>query len=243
METTLFLLIKIGAEDHMTRLLEQGEVYLNTVEKMREYDTTTGRGDPTEGRAFLQNYPAGTLEFDFMKGCPVRYERLTVAQIPTFPLGNLYCLYSFGRHHTVGLSEFMLDPRCANFGTHFVIIKHLPKFFTRMEQALTTAGLEYDHGLVKYYDEQTYSGNLSVFYKPKTFAYQQELRFHVQTTLGEPLILQLGSLVDIAEIHPVSALPHLKALPVGLRHVSEGFGQRKGPSNERSHTLGTAGFE
>ena len=227
METELYLLIKIGSEEHMTRLMERGEVYLNTVEKMRAYDAATGRGDPAEGRAYLTNYPAGTFEISSIKGRKFRYERLWVSHKPNFPMGNVYCLYSFGRHHTVGLSEFALDPRCAKLGSHFVIIKDLPKFFERMVRAMERTGLQYRHGLVKYYDERSYTGPLSVFHKPDVFAYQQELRFHVAHEGGEAMVLQLGGLTDIAEIHPTTALEHLKAYPKGHRHISQGFGRIK----------------
>lgn len=227
MTTELFFLIKIGSEEHMTRLIGRGEVYLNTVESMRAYDATTGRGDPAEGRAYITNYPTGTLEFGFIKGRQFRYERLWVSHTPNLPMGNVYCLYSFGRHHTVGLSEFTLDPRCAMLGSHFVIIKDLPEFFERMERTLVRTGLKYRHGLVRYYDEWSYTGPLSVFQKPKGFAYQQELRFHVANERGEAMVLQLGRLTDIAEIHPTAALEHLKAYPQGHRHVSKGFGRAR----------------
>jgi hypothetical protein len=233
MRTELFFLIKIGTEEHMTKLLEHGDVYLNTVEAMRNYDATTGRGDPTEGRAYLTNYPAGTVEFEFMKR-PVRYERLWIAHKPTEPLGNIYCVYCFGRHHTVGLSEFKLDPRCAQFGSHFVLIKDLPKFFRRMNRALKATGVKTENAIVKYYDERSYSGPLSVFHKPLAFAYQQELRFHLADKRGKPLLIQLGSLADIAELHPTTAFSHFKVIPKGYRHVSKGLGRLEAPKARKS---------
>lgn len=221
MNTALFILMKFGAEEHMDRLLRHGELFFNPVERMRAYEAQTGRGDLAEGRSFIMNYPAGTFAIDFIPGRQFRYEHLQVAGVPTGPLGNVYCLYCLARHHTVGLSEFTPDRRCARFGSHVVIIKHLPKFFKRVNRALDARGLEHRNAIVRYYDVRTYSGPLSVFHKPMEFAYQQELRFHVVDHSGKPFFLTVGNLTDIAELHPISALAHFKATPKGLPHVSE----------------------
>jgi hypothetical protein len=220
--TKLFIFIKIGREEHVSSLLNDGSVYMNTVQRLRAADLESGRGDPTEGRSFVRNCPPGEFQVDFIKDKWFRYERFSYWETPKGELGNVYSLFTLAKHHTIGLSSFRMNSDCVKLGTHWLLIKAPGEFMKRLDAALCAAGLKFRQGLVNYYDDSTYSGRLSVFYKPNGFAYQQEFRYHVSNGNGKPLLLNIGSLRDIAEMHPISAIEHFAAYPVPrlLPHLS-----------------------
>ena len=52
-------------------------------------------------------------------------------------------------------------------GSHFVLIKNLPEFFSRMKSKLKLTGYKWHDGFVEYYDKNSINERITVFQKPK----------------------------------------------------------------------------
>ena len=91
--------------------------------------------------------------------------------------------------------------RISPFGTHCIMIKDNPEFLRRIENALQLLGLKYRHGFVEYYNKNEINGAVTLFQKPHEFAYQKEFRIYVERLCIEPLIIKIGSLVEISQMY------------------------------------------
>ena len=211
--TKLFVLLKFGREDHMRALFHEGVVYMNTVKFFRDSDTKAGRGDPNEGMPWLKNYPPGEFRVPWAKDKTFHFQALQVRAQPKLALGNIYSLFSFASHHSIGLDEFRVDPLNKEFGTHMVMIRNPAAFLRRWEEAMRWKQIHHERGFVNYYDPSTHTGSLNVFWKSSAFAHQQEYRLHAMTASTEPLVVRLGPLNDIAEVYPSNAVDELVMRP------------------------------
>ncbi len=68
-------------------------------------------------------------------------------------------------------------------------------------------------GLVKYYNEISYSGNLGVFHKPMSYQHQSEFRFYAKYEKNEPLVLKIEPMPESMHLFDISELPHISMHP------------------------------
>ena len=220
MTDKLFFFIKFGNRQHMEALIEHGTIYMSTVDAMRKAEQGSGRGDPNEWSTRLMNFSGGeaTVQLSFMDR-RLNYKHLSYGTQATGDLGNVYCVSTLNRSRTIGLDAFRFDPRLTRFGDYFVLIKDLPTFMNRMQYGVAALGNTLSANVVRYYDPLKHRGDLGVFDKENKFSYQQEFRFHAQGHPNGPLSFDIGSLREIAELFPSSALEELVCKPMGLRKV------------------------
>lgn len=205
---TIVLLIKFGSEVDMRDLLERGTIYMNTIEFFRRIEDGQLRGDNYEGVTKIWNLPAGQFqipEIDF-KG---NYISMHLSESYTKILGNIYSLYCISSHGFEGPSDVKLDSRVSQFGTHGVIIKNLPAFFSRIETSAKLLGYSLKHDFVEYYKKMGVNKEISIFEKPDDFSYQKEFRFFIHQNNQLPIKFQIGCLKDIAEMVTIDVLMNL----------------------------------
>jgi hypothetical protein len=95
--------------------------------------------------------------------------------------------------------QIRIDPRCFRFGRFSVIIKARP-FIETITKIIRQQGRQMAHGLVHYYDDTAFYGNIPskriLFYKQRRFEYQREYRIAVTSKLlgTEPLIMDIGDI-------------------------------------------------
>jgi hypothetical protein len=95
--------------------------------------------------------------------------------------------------------QLRIDSRCFNFGRFAVIINANP-FMERVQTVLRQRGRNFEYGLVQYYDDTTFSGEIPrkriLFHKQKRFEYQREFRIAVKPILlgNDPMILDVGNI-------------------------------------------------
>jgi hypothetical protein len=96
-----------------------------------------------------------------------------------------------------------VDDRNFEFGSSFVIVLNSFEFRRRFISSSTRLRLQWQDGLVEYYELDKYSGETGAFRKPSRFAYQSEFRLTVRP--GVLLRkLEIGNLEDItSEILPL----------------------------------------
>ena len=209
MEDIIKVFIKFGSEMNMLDLIDNGTIYMNSIQKFRQTEDNYLRGDSYEGISKLWNFPSGSFEIPTInyKG---NYEHFHLAERYETVFGNLYSLYSISSNWVEDPEEFQVDTKVIEFGSHGVMIKNLSEFFRRMRSKLKSTGHKFHYGFVEYYDKNAYNGEAHVFHKPSEFAYQREFRFFLQRNEITPLSLSIGSIRDIAEIFPSEAFLTLR---------------------------------
>lgn len=204
-EHTIKLFLKFGELKYIKDLYENGTVFLNSIQHFRKLEDNGLRGDIYEGISNLRNLPSGEFEIKSLnhKG---KYVSMQVRESYEEVVGNIYSLYAVSSQGFPNPLEFKIDNRNSEFGSHCLMIKNLPLFFNRIEQELKNSKLKFRHGFVKYYDANKTNGEITLFQKPLEYEYQKEFRFYVERDSIEPLILNIGSLKDIAEIYESNEL-------------------------------------
>ena len=123
---------------------------------------------------------------------------------------NVLCFYAgYIRNYNSQLTEaeiknqLIIPRQCDKFGQYAVVIKDGAEFFKRVKQATNARDYREAHGIVKYYDPDTFHGNFpgisGAFRKQERFSYEQEYRIVIETGIAGtwPLVLDIGDISDI----------------------------------------------
>jgi hypothetical protein len=191
-------IFKLGAKTHMTELLQDGHVYMNTVSFFAGLEDGTPRADRAEGTAYSEPAEGATLK----RQGEGNEEWLTLGTLaselrysdPTLATTNLYSL------HVRRQSQYgaLLDLDRLGFGDSYVLFLDGREFLRRLNEATTRVGHRVATKLVGYVDRRVYRGQVGVFRKFSEHASKSELRIAVLPGTGKPLSLRLGNLSDIA---------------------------------------------
>lgn len=84
------------------------------------------------------------------------------------------------------------------FGDCACVIHKPKEFIGNIIKELTDNGYLTTYQLVEYYDPEIHNGSLNIFKKQNKFSHQKELRIHVDSDKNEPIIVNIGSLENIA---------------------------------------------
>jgi len=209
MEHTITLFLKLGNEENILDLYENGTIYINTIEYFRKIEDKELRGDKYEGVSRIINSLPGTfripgIDRDF------NYVKAHIKESYDKVLGNIYSLYAISSKGFSSPLDFKFDERNLRFGTHAVMIKNLPLFFSKIETELKKNNLNFNHGFIDYYDKEEVCKEITLFEKPLEFEYQKEFRFYVENDKIEPMKIQIGSLKDYAEMFKIEDALELK---------------------------------
>lgn len=204
------MFLKIGKEEHIRDLYENGTIYINPIQYFRKIEDQELRGDGYEGASEIINSLPGTfripgIDKDF------NYEKAHIKKSYDTILGNIYSLYCISSKGFPNPLDFKLDERNLRFGTHCLMVKDNQYFFDKIKSELKKNGFSYSHGFVEYYDKDKISHKkLTLFDKPKEFEYQKEFRFYIHNEKVEPIKIQIGSLEGKADIIEAKSLATLE---------------------------------
>jgi hypothetical protein len=209
MTHTILTFLKFGDEARINEMYEKGTIFINTIEYFRKHKSQKGRGDPYEGVSRIKNYPPGEIEIKEInyKG---KYLNLHIKETYEGVLGNIFSLYSVSSRWCEDPSQFKIDKRMLEFGSHCLMIKDNQKFLTLLENKLQELGFKYDHNFITYYDKNEINGEINLFKKNLDYEYQREFRFYIENDLISPIKFEIGSLKEIAEIHPTKDIIELE---------------------------------
>lgn len=201
--------LKFGSEKFMTDLIDNGTIYMNSIETFRKTEDDLLRGDSYEGIKQIWNLPGGQFEIPALqhKG---NYINMHIKDSYEYVYGNIYSLYAISSYGFRKPEDFFIDKRMKAFGSHFVMIKDLPEFFNRIKTRLSLFGYPYHDGFVEYYDKNIINGRITVFQKPNEFEYQKEFRFYIDKPAVTAVSFNIGNLRDIAEIFPIEHASELR---------------------------------
>jgi hypothetical protein len=194
-------LLKFGAENHMRALYEHGTVYLNTLEYFRRGEDGRVRFDTDEGLHSIYQGPQVTYRFDVRGETIHRMGGDDVNALRIWQPGredvNVYCMTALCEP-----GDHRLDARFDGFGRACVKINNPKEFLDRFKAAAQSAAESVQPGLVEYVSARGHVGDMGVFRKLDTFAWQSELRIAVEPLVSTrgPIQFTLGSLRDVADL-------------------------------------------
>jgi hypothetical protein len=154
MKQIIKMFLKFGSQENMIDLIENGTIYMNTIEYFRKENNDGFRGDNYEGATKIINSLPGTFRIQKVER-EFKYIKVHLKEAYEGVWGNLYCLYCISSHGFPNPLAFKLDERNLKFGTHCVMIKDNVFFLNAIEKGLKERGFKYSHGFVKYYDEES----------------------------------------------------------------------------------------
>ena len=202
--------LKIGDEKYMSKLLEDGEVYMNTVKYFREHEQNGNRGDKYEGTSLIEK--------DAKLEISIGNDRIASSNNSEIKLrygkdnGNIFCLTSVFEQDlernvkvNLNLSDELLD-----FGNRAILIYNPKKFINRVVNELKNLKVKYKILHVKYLDINDYSGTYSIFRKPAKYSFQKETRIFLQNDDEKTIILKIGNLKDIALMIEANKIKNLE---------------------------------
>lgn len=195
------MFLKFGQESHIKDMYENGTIYMNSIQFFRTIEDCELRGDMYEGISNIKNLPSGQIEIPEF-GFKGNYLALQLRQSYKTVTGNIFSLYCVSSHGWTNPEDFKIDTKIEGFGSHCLVILNNREFLSRIETALNLKGVEYTHNFIEYYDKDKVDRDITLFEKPLEFEYQKEFRFYVKRMSTTPFMFQIGSLKNIAEIHP-----------------------------------------
>ncbi len=197
---TSFIQIKVGEKEHIERLFNLGEVYLNSVQYFKEHENPK-IGDVFEGAEIIES------------GKIIKYRK-------DLDKEKIFCMWHINSsnpiqeeyihkiiQNTNDYIDIELDIRSLQTmhgkDSACVIIYDIKEFNNRFQNACKKANVNFiDKKIVHYYNEysKTKINNITPFMKRSSYSSQQEIRYLIKTKSSEILKLYLGDLSDIAKL-------------------------------------------
>jgi hypothetical protein len=209
---SILILFKFGTADHLRAFREEGVMHMRTLSYFADQETNISRSDRLEGSSSMyQPKDVGdfTVEHPLIGKHSVDPKELAgpiVFKLNREAEQNVFCMFAITEQQEGPL----LHTENLNFGDSFVLILNTTAFFDRIRKAAALMGLKVRADLVKYFDEETYSGKTGVFWKSSRYTHQREYRIVAEPGLSPYRELVLGSLVDITT--PVLPLSDLDSI-------------------------------
>jgi hypothetical protein len=203
-ENTLFILFRRGKTEHIQNLFDKGELFINTIDFIRECDNNQERSDSEDSiqrREFLGDVKVrmSDVGLDMDKHGISHNGKNGALNFDRTEKGNIYCLsgiFTKDLMETSDITEFKTN----SFGESLIVISNPRKFIERVEKALIEAGYKgVKYGQVKYYPND-YTGYIGPFKKHEYFKPQNEFRFYIPNPNNKPIKIKIGSMKDIAII-------------------------------------------
>lgn len=219
----IFFLAKVFSEPGYADELIEGKLYANRFNYFKKIENDHIRGDSEEG-AIMPQLDGLTIELtgtDSTTGevNTIRISKEDLAEPPVirpqwFDDINIFCMYAAHTKEFKNISEANINdfkkrlemPKdCQEFGNHAVLIKNTREFIRRVKLSAKKKGYKFYSGLVQYYDPTIGTPPIqspiqTVFLKRRVYEYQKEWRLAMKTgtTGDDPIILEIGSIEDIA---------------------------------------------
>lgn len=205
-----YFLMKIGKKEHMEQFLNNGVVYMNSVSFFRDC-TNNEQGDFFEGAQKIKN------------GKVISWRR-------SFSFEKIFCMWHLNNISPLNTAESIIRNNYNEIKASYdlrkyggfaddknvlrvVIIHNVKEFHNRLRDRLDAMGFhgKYASSHVSYYDPFVSNDiEVNAFMKPCNFSKQNEIRYWVFDNNEKPLIVELGDISDIAQMHPLDSLLEVK---------------------------------
>lgn len=204
-DNRLYFLFRRGKQEHIKALYEEGEIYINSIDFIRDCDDNDERSDEDDAIEYRKFFGDGKVSIcdvgkDFDKDGITMDAFNMVLKNDHKEKGNIYCLTGIYSEHLSGdRNDIRFDTK--SFGEAIIFIHSPKKFLDRLFSALKQNGyLNFKSNKVLYY-KNDFSGNVGFFKKHEKFKSQSEYRIFIPNPKNEPMKLKIGSLRDIANLN------------------------------------------
>lgn len=195
----ILMFLKFGNEENLKDLLQNGIIYMNSIQYFRSFKDSELRGDSYEGVIEIINSSSGEFEIPSI-GYKGKHQGIHIKKLQDEILGNIYNLYCISSYGWKKPQDFFIDAKVKEFGSHCVIIKDNPTFLKLVTEKLDELKIKHHYNFVDYYDKKIISKKVTLFEKPLEFEYQKEFRFYVERESTEPFKFSIGNIENIAEL-------------------------------------------
>lgn len=202
------IFIKISEDQFIDSLQKEGKIYCNHIRYFRSIEDNELRGDPNEGKAYIEQ----------VKNMSILVDEKVVATAESAQLyfegkedyGNIFCLYGYETSlidkTKMTRQHVAIANGTKNFGKNALLICDTVEFRNRVETALKGLLKDFRFQPVNYYDHTTYQGELNPFCKSNKYKDQNEVRLWISNEKEEPFEFFIGDISDISYKIPVSDL-------------------------------------
>ncbi len=200
MQIRINYLLKFGEKDNIEKLLNHGEIYMNTIDWFKNFEKD-GIGDIYEGVIEVENLPNAHLTLQLPnKPIILNNVQLQIRKYNKGHIGNIYSTYAISSLLLKHKETHRIDPRMRKFGSYCLIIKDVPKFLNSISTKLTNMGIEFTQNIISYKNFKKDNPEISLFNKTHSLSYQKEYRIIVWSNVSEVLKFEIGSIKNYAEI-------------------------------------------
>lgn len=203
-ENSLYFLYRRGNAEHINALYEKGEIFINTIDYIRECDKNLDRSDPYDSiakRVYLGNVKIRmcSVGLEMAKNGIETKAKDCVLMYDSIRKGNIYCLSGVFTDHLAGERQDIVF-NTGSFGESIIFITNPKEFMNRFTEGLERNGYkEFEYRRVSYYPN-SFSGEAGCFRKHERFNSQNEFRIFIQNEKNRPISFHIGPLKDIAFI-------------------------------------------
>lgn len=214
---SILMFLKFGNEENLNDLLQNGTIYMNSIQYFRNFEDDELRGDSYEGVIEIINSPPGDFEIPSIK-YKGKHQGIHLKKVHDEILGNIYSLYCISSYGWEKPQDFFIDQKIKFFGSHCVMIKDNLAFLNLITEKLDELGMKYHHNFVDYYDKQKINRKITLFEKPLEFEYQKEFRFYIERESSDSFKFNIGNIQNIAELLKIDDIVDaLKLIPKELK--------------------------
>lgn len=211
LDKTNYCFMKAVSSEYADNFFNKGEIFFNTIGYYQDLGKTNDNiGDRMEN--VILQIPTGKFQFkpdikkteDVFKSSPkIPFENLHGVRKNYNDVVHCLCFSSFKIMDDGEQMLICIDPLFIKrfSGSQFYLIHDTQDYINRIYSELKKIGCKaIKSGLVEYYKEEDEIIHLygDPFKKREKFKYQNEYRIFVQKSTSGPLIINIGSLSDIA---------------------------------------------
>ena len=154
-------LLRFGSQRRIQEF-QRGLLYMNPIEYFRRLEGDSQRADANEGTSHMWQGRDGRLQvkingaFTPIGGIisPLRFRSDSNMKV------NVFCMFALRGDQ----SGAFIDSRIRDVGDTFALVTDHREFLNRVTNAVAKLGQQIQHHLVEYVDENTYEGQMGVFF-------------------------------------------------------------------------------
>lgn len=212
----IVFLLKFGSEENILNLFENGTVFFNTIDYFQNLEEQGLRGDTYEGTFKITNLFKENGVFlkikipNTEKEIELFPENLHLREFYSNIKGNLYSMYAMKFSELKSATNYTIDQRVKDFGSHFAIIQKPKIFVNKIIDKLNELEIEYSIRMVNYYDRKKVNREIGPFDKPSEYEYQKEFRILLYRDAMDSFSINVGSLKEYAMIFKSKAIDNVK---------------------------------
>ena len=198
---TIQFFLKFGKKKHIESL-QNGEFYAATLIDFKK-DLGHMRYDPMEGVTSIHHLAGNYIQLREKETDEWKKLNITRGQLNYWldaSKVHSYSLFYISEEQTRNENHFSIPENMKKYGDYYLVIKNPRKFIKMLIMAFDKKGYKYIYDTISYYDPTKDHDKLGFFHKANNHSNEKEFRILIESELGYPVILNIGSLKNISDV-------------------------------------------